>query len=181
MKISNLSKAFGGKVLFSSLSFDFPVGVTFVSGASGSGKTTLLRMIAGFEKPDGGEISGAGKIGYCFQEPRLLPWKTALENAAIAEREAGLAEKILCELGLCADLGLLPAELSGGMQKRVALARALASDFDTLLLDEPFAGLDTEAAENAMNIVHKYADNMCVLLVSHDEETAESARAVLKI
>ncbi len=181
MKISELSKAFGGKVLFSSLSFDFPAGITAISGASGSGKTTLLRIIAGLEKADSGDAVGAGKIGYCFQEPRLLPWKTALENAAIAEREAGLAEKILCELGLREDLGLMPRELSGGMQKRVALARALASDYDTLLLDEPFTGLDAEAAENAMKIVNKYSENKCVLLVSHDEETVGKADRVLKI
>lgn len=181
MKLTNISKAFGEKVLFSGLTYDIPEGITAVKGASGSGKTTLLRMIAGLEKADIGEVSGKGKISFCFQEPRLFPWLSAKDNAAVAEKEKGLSEKLLRELGLGDDLDLMPSELSGGMQKRVSLARALSASFDTLLLDEPFAGLDADAAENAMRVVRKYTGGKCVLIVSHDEDTVNSADRVIEL
>ena len=181
MKVEGLYKAYGDKKVLDGLSFTASAGITGIFGPSGIGKTTLLRIIAGLEKPDCGKISDVGKISFCFQEPRLLPWKSALENASIAERKQGLAREILVSLGLGDDLALHPGELSGGMQKRVALSRSLAARFDTLLLDEPFAGLDNDAAEKAFEAVRQYADGKCVLLVSHDGKAMEKADNIIYI
>lgn len=171
LEIRHLSKSFGEKSVLKDFSAAFDIGIHGISAPSGSGKTTLLRIIAGLESADEGEVMGAGRISMDFQEPRLLPWLNAEKNAAIAERKSGLASEILCELDLADELDKLPKKLSGGMQKRVALARALAADFDTLLLDEPFAGLDAECAEKALLAVKKYAKRKCVLIVTHDEKT----------
>lgn len=170
LEIKHLSKNFGEKVVLKDFSAAFGVGIHGISAPSGTGKTTLLRIIAELEGADSGEVIGAGKVSVDFQEPRLLPWHSAVKNAAIAERKNGLAAKILCELGLSDELDTLPKKLSGGMQKRVALARALACEFDTLLLDEPFTGLDAECSEKALLTVKRYAKEKCVLLVTHDEK-----------
>lgn len=181
MRVENLYKSYGDKKVLSGLSFDAGIGICVISAPSGGGKTTLLRIIAGLEKADSGTVSGIGKVSYAFQEPRLLPWKTALQNAKIAERSAGLAEEILYILGLGGDLDLIPEELSGGMQKRVSLARALAADFDTLLLDEPFAGLDTDMQKKAFEVIRKYSEGKCVLLVSHEPDIMEKADSEIRL
>ena len=128
------------------LSLAFPRrGMICLSGPSGCGKTTLLRLIAGLEKPQSGSISGIKqlRIGFVFQENRLLPWMSALDNAAIAAHAANgreLAVGWLERLGLGESLHKRPHEPSGGM-KCIALARA-DIPFDALILDEPFSGLD---------------------------------------
>lgn len=181
MKVRNLYKSFGEKRVLKGLSFDAGIGITGISAPSGGGKTTLFRIIAGLEKPDSGDITEVGKISYAFQQPRLLPWKTALENAKIAEKSPGTAKEILTELGLGNDLQLTPSALSGGMQKRVALARALAADFDTLLLDEPFAGLDKNTESEALEVIRAHAKGKCVLIVSHEPDVLKKLDKVIEI
>ncbi len=181
LKITDLSKSFGEKNVLQGFNAEFGVGIHGISAPSGTGKTTLFRIIAGLESADSGDIAGAGKISVDFQEPRLLPWLTAEKNAAIAEKELGLAKKILCELGLKNELNVLPAQLSGGMQRRVALTRALACRFDTLLLDEPFTGLDTECTERALLAVRRYSAEKCVLLVTHDDSTLSKLDSVITL
>ena len=127
----------------------------FVSlvGPSGAGKTTLLRIIAGLDGGHSGELTWQGprpRMGIVFQEPRLVPWRTCLENVLLPLeltrnlRAAGKARalELLDQLGLSERLGHFPGELSGGMQMRVALARALVTQPKIVLLDEPFAALD---------------------------------------
>lgn len=123
-------------------------------GPSGCGKTTLLRLLMGIEAPTGGVLSVdpelVGHLSYVFQEPRLVPWRTTLENVLLPFELTGtltseareLARERLAELGLAERLSHFPRELSGGMQMRVALARALVTRPRVLLLDEPFAALD---------------------------------------
>ncbi len=162
---------------------------TFVGvvGESGCGKTTLLRLIAGLEPPtegivevDGEPVAGprAG-VGFVFQSPVLLRWRTALENvllpAQVARRRVGpelrrRALALLERAGIGAAAGKLPRELSGGMQSRVALARALLLEPAILLLDEPFAALDALTRERlALALLDLWGDGgLTALFVTHD-------------
>jgi ABC-type nitrate/sulfonate/bicarbonate transport system ATPase subunit len=131
--------------------------VSFI-GRSGCGKTTLLNMIAGLEDVSAGRISVAGKVvtgpgqgqGVVFQQHALFPWLTAVDNVAFGFRKSGLAKAerrhramdLLTLVGLEAAAGRYPREMSGGMQQRVSIARALALDPQILLMDEPFGALD---------------------------------------
>lgn len=161
-------------------------------GASGSGKTTLLRTIAGLVPPAAGRIDGTlRRPALIFQEPRLLPWRSAIENAAVGamagEPRAAIREEkardmlIRCGLPEAAWLRK-PAQLSGGMRARVALARALLHDPDLLLLDEPFVSLDIGARQALRDlVVHQaQAAGIALLHVTHDLlEAAAMASRIL--
>lgn len=183
IKIENISKSFGGKQVLKNISAEIPEsGIFAVSGVSGSGKTTLLRILAGLEKPDGGTVSGLDgkKISVMFQNDRLLPWLTALENiAVVCNRET--AEKWLEKVELLPAADKKPNELSGGMCRRVALARALAFDGDVLLLDEPFKGLDSALRGRMIKSVEEFAQTRPVILITHDSDEAALAKNRLTI
>jgi len=136
---------------------------TVVIGPNGCGKSTLLRVVAGLKTPDAGAvavgeaqpIAGDGRVGLCFQQPRLVPWRSVLDNVALPMELAGVplddrrarASAVLAHVGLATAGGLKPRELSGGMAQRVGLARALVVDPPVLLLDEPFSALDALTRE----------------------------------
>ena len=139
-----------------------------ISGASGIGKTTLLNAIAGLVTLKSGKIvSDHKRISYIFQEPRLFPWMTALDNVICACGDETKAKYYL-ELLLPNSNHKYPHELSGGMKQRVSIARALAYDADLVLLDEPFKGLDEASKSNTINIVLKSLSGKTAILVSHD-------------
>ncbi len=157
-----------------------PGRIVALVGPSGCGKTTLLHLCAGLELPDDGTIRSTFRRAACvFQHPRLLPWKTALDNIALglaargvarAEREPRVRELAL-RLGLSAvDLDRFPHQLSGGMQSRVSLARALAIDPDLLMLDEPFSALDVGLREElyVLLLEHQDANRAGILMITHD-------------
>ena len=136
---------------------------TVIIGPNGSGKSTLLRLVAGLLVPTAGTVlvggraprAGDGRVGLCFQQPRLVPWRSTLDNVALPLEIAGVdpatrrsrAIEALERVGLAAAARLRPRELSGGMAQRAALARALIGDPDVLLLDEPFSALDALTRE----------------------------------
>lgn len=124
-----------------------------ISGESGIGKTTLLKIIAGILQPETGSIEATGKIGFVFQDDRLIPWKSVLWNCAFPlyyqrytrQNALLLARYLLSEVGLSGSENKLPQELSGGMRKRASLVRCFARIPEAILLDEPFSGLHREA------------------------------------
>ncbi len=151
-------------------------------GPSGCGKSTLLRLIAGLEESDSGRVSvhadDTQGVSFVFQEPHLLPWRTAVENVVLPlELRGGLpssgrvekAIQALESVGLGEALHKRPHELSGGMKMRVSLARALVTNPDILLLDEPFAALDEVTRFQLQEDLLKYWDNgkMTVIFVTH--------------
>ena len=157
--------------------FDFSIGegrITAVLGPSGFGKTTLLELAAGFLKPQSGNIKSvcSKKCSFVFQEDRLLPWKTALENLTAVNIEKAHAMKYLEKVGLQNDMDKYPEELSGGMQRRLAIARSLAFGGDLFFLDEPLRGLDIKTSAEILELIKSELSGKTVLMVTHSPAEA---------
>ena len=175
MRIENLSFGYGNKYIFRDFYAETESGIICIMGPSGCGKTTLLHLMAGLLKPGSGRITGfPEKRSLMFQEDRLLPWLDARSNVALVlgeKDDPDLPVKLLGELGI--DPGMDIRSMSGGMRRRVALARALAFDSEALLLDEPFKGLDEKLRLEVIGYIRKYAKGKTVLCVTHEPEDAE--------
>lgn len=172
IRVQNLCKTYGDHVVLHNLSFTAGVGVTRILGRSGTGKTTLLRILLGLDQPDSGSLFGTNcRWAAVFQEDRLLGHLDAEDNLRFAlgsAYNAAAAKTLLGELGL-ADVGSKPiCEYSGGMKRRLALARALLAPSDALILDEPFTGLDEENRSIALRCILHAAQTKPVLLASHE-------------
>ncbi|MGE6687883.1 ABC transporter ATP-binding protein [Stutzerimonas stutzeri] len=147
-------------------------------GPSGVGKTTLLNGIAGLDpqlRPMIEQRAGL-RVGYLFQEHRLLPWRTVRQNLALVGASAADIERLLAEVGLSGAADSLPDQLSLGMARRAALARCLAIKPDLLLLDEPFASLDAERAAELRGLIVRLLDQhpaMAMICVTHDPRDAD--------
>jgi NitT/TauT family transport system ATP-binding protein len=151
-------------------------------GPSGCGKSTLLNIVSGVDHPTEGSVEVIGKeagnarTGYVFQDPRLLPWKTVLENMMYVldegshEEQLVQARRYLDLVGLGSSASMYPGQLSGGMQQRVGIARALSIDPDLLLMDEPFSHLDAITARDLRAELQRLwqATGATVLFVTHD-------------
>ena len=151
-----------------------------VTGASGAGKTTLLRLVMGLTRPKSGTVTRPEdlRISPVFQEDRLIPWKNVFDNVTFfADGEEEKARQLLTELGLGDSMSLLPEELSGGMKRRAALARALTHPFDLLVLDEAFTGLDRETKAQCLAIADREIGGRMLLMASHDPAEAEALAA----
>ena len=172
IRVQNLCKTYGDHVVLHNLSFTAGVGVTRILGRSGAGKTTLLRILLGLDQPDSGSLFGTNcRWAAVFQEDRLLGHLDAEDNLRFAlgsAYNAAAAKTLSGELGL-ADVGSKPiCEYSGGMKRRLALARALLAPSDALILDEPFTGLDEENRSIALRCILHAAQTKPVLLASHE-------------
>jgi iron(III) transport system ATP-binding protein len=197
LSISGVTKAFGGLSVLSGVDLEVPEGsFTAILGPSGSGKTTLLRIIAGFERPDAGQVRLGDdvvddsaqrfvpcekrRIGYVPQEGALFPHLSVGRNVAFAlprsERRSSRVDELLELVGLAGLARRYPHQLSGGQQQRVALARALASQPEIVLLDEPFSSLDASLRASVRGDVHDVLrlTGATSILVTHDQDEALS-------
>ena len=177
IEVRNISKSYGDVTVFDNWSHDFPTGaVTCVMGASGLGKTTLLRLIMGLEQPDKGMIAlpEDTRFACVFQEDRLISHLSALKNLRLVQskRDDGEIKKLLTELGLEGSVTKPVRELSGGMARRVSIARCLIHPANTLLMDEPLKGLDVNTRLLTAEVIKKRAQGKTLLLVTHDREDA---------
>lgn len=198
VEIDNLSFGYKNRLLHKGITMSFPKGkVVAIMGGSGSGKTTLLRLIGGQFKPKSGEVRVAGqvvhkqdreglyllrrKMGMLFQQGALFTDLSVYENVAFPMRElTNLPESMIRDLvllklnavGLRGAHQMMPTELSGGMARRVALARAIALDPDIIMYDEPFAGLDPISMAVICDLIRTLNDALGVtsIVVTHDVE-----------
>ena len=187
----SIGVSFGGRPVLADIAFDVPAGEFLcIVGPSGSGKTTLLRVLAGLVAPCTGDVMVDGQAvrgparsrAIVFQDytKALLPWRTVAGNVALGLEACGVAEprrservkELLAKMGLghCADR--YPAQLSGGMQQRVQIARALGQDPQLLLMDEPFGALDAITRQGLQDEVARIAaeQKTTVVLITHDLE-----------
>lgn len=174
--LENICKSYGDKHVLQDVSLAVQ-GITCLMGASGAGKTTLLRILLGLETADSGRITGLpARIAAVFQEDRLVESLTVRKNLQLtlgAQYSEEKALELLREMGVSDTLGSPAGTLSGGMKRRVALARALLHDAPLLVLDEPFKGLDEKIRAQVMAVVRRHAQGRTVLLVTHDREEAQ--------
>ena len=148
-------------------------------GPSGCGKTSLLRMAAGLAAPTAGTVrTQAKRLAYAFQEPRLMPWRTAAENvnAVLSDGPETMDQALhwLEAVGLADAAGRFPAELSGGMRQRVDLARAMAYGGDLLLLDEPTKELDPALRESVLALLAEHGRDRTLLMATHSMQEAQA-------
>ena len=175
LTIDHLTKQFGEKTLFRDLCLTVD-GPAVLWAPSGWGKTTLLRILMGLDTPTAGRVRGVGRAAAVFQEDRLCPQLTALQNVTLVlpGSEKQYKEQIgadFQQLGMdAAALALPAARLSGGQKRRTALLRALWAPSDTLLLDEPFTGMDPDTLAAAAALLRTRCGTEPVLLATHDRE-----------
>lgn len=182
LTLRNVERHFGDTQVLQQLDLDIAEGeIVAIIGRSGCGKSTLLRLLAGLDSADGGTLEWHGAplsrhtrdIRLMFQDPRLLPWKRVLDNAALGSNRT-VARKALEEVGLSEREQRWPAQLSGGQRSRVALARALAHQPQLLLLDEPLGALDALTRSSMHQLIERLwrEHGFTLVLVTHDVSEA---------
>lgn len=176
LEFKNVSFSYGEKNVLEKFSFSVKDGeITAILGPSGFGKTTLLELASGFLKPKSGEIFPfSKKPTFVFQEDRLLPWATALENLLAVNIEKSRAAEYLEKVGLSDSAEKYPDELSGGMCRRLAIARALAFGGKVFFLDEPLRGLDIKTAVEILELIKSEISGKTALIITHSPAEAFS-------
>ena len=171
ISVKDITVRFGEKTVLDHFSLDLPgAGIAALSGPSGCGKTTLLRVLAGLQPYESGTVETPPRPILLFQEDRLLPWRTVGQHISdvLPRERRGEVPRWLALAELEGEEGRRPAALSGGMRRRLALARALACGGGLYLLDEPFTGVDAGRAERILARVR--ALGVPVVLSSHEAE-----------
>lgn len=171
--IENLKKRYNDKVVLNNFNYTFKdKTISFIMGASGVGKTTLIKILMGLVQADDGKVIGINnkKISVVFQEDSLCENLSVLLNIKlVCENISNLEiEKSLELLDLKDCMHKRARELSGGMKRRIAIIRALLYDFDLLIMDEPFKGLDKETKIKVMDFVISKLENKSAIIITHD-------------
>lgn len=181
IQIEALCLSYGDKTVLDRFSLELPLeGLTAFTGPSGCGKTTLLRVLGGLARPQSGTVSGleADRTAFLFQENRLLPWRTVRQHITdvLPRQRRGEAEGWLAFAELEGEEDHFPSALSGGMARRLALARCAALGGDCLLLDEPFTGVDQERRGRLLTRLR--ALGTPAILVSHEPDVLSACDRV---
>lgn len=175
IEIKNISFSFGNNKIISDLSLEIKEGKTYcIMGKSGVGKTTLLKLIAGLLKSDNGEILGTEQLkkSFIFQENRLLPWLSVYENMKYVTGDESKITEALNDTSLLSEKNKMPDELSGGMARRAAIARATAVNGDIFFIDEPLYGLDVKTSQGILELIKNTVKNKTALIITHSPEEA---------
>ena len=181
IRIEALTKRFDNHIIFDNLSLEIPTGhVLALTGRSGCGKTTLLRMISGLDTDYAGRITGVPEAkSFMFQEDRLLPWCDVRKNLEFVLKDVmdkhevrRVIDSMLAAVDLAGHEYKKPDKLSGGMQRRVAMARAYLYPADLLVMDEPFKGFDAGLTEELISLFERLysGTGKTVLLVLHEPD-----------
>ena len=181
IKLENICKSYDEKTVLDNIMAEFPDdSITCIMGESGAGKTTLVRIIAGLENADRGTVSGAGVVSFDFQEDRLINDISAADNIMLVldkndfgGHDKKTMRKIINE-NLAGVLKDYPSDkstgtYSGGMKRRVCLVRAMMKKSDTVILDEPFSGMDEETKILAAEYIKKHRDGRICIVVTHEK------------
>ena len=182
ISVKDITVRFEEKTVLDRFSLELPAkGITALSGPSGCGKTTLLRVLAGLQPVEGGAVTAPTPPVILFQENRLLPWRTAEQHITdvLPRSRRGEAGRWLALAELEGEEGTYPAALSGGMGRRLALARALACGGGLFLLDEPFTGVDAPRAARILDRVRQLG--VPVVLSSHEAEIVALCDRVIQL
>lgn len=167
IKLNNLTVAYNDNTVISDLTYEFAKGSTAITGSSGIGKTSLINAILSLV-PYKGTIESDEKYSVVFQEDRLCPYLTAFKNVRLVCNDKDKITDGFAAMGLSDCMNEKVISLSGGMKRRVAILRAVLADYTTIIMDEPFKGLDADTKLSVMNYVKKMTSGKSVLLVTHD-------------
>ncbi len=177
LQVAIIHKRFGETTVLRDLTFQVARGeVLAVLGPSGVGKSTLLRIIAGLDADFAGQLRCEGRLAMVFQEPTLMPWRSARDNLRLTTGvDATQAEAALARVGLAGKGALYPGQLSLGQQRRLSLARAYAARPDVLLLDEPFVSLDEALVEDMLSLTESVIAEQrpATVFVTHSRAEAD--------
>lgn len=177
LQVAIRAKRFGPTEVLRDLVFQVARGeVLAVLGPSGVGKSTLLRIIAGLDTGFEGQVRREGRLAMVFQEPTLMPWRSALDNLRLTTGvTAQQAEAALSRVGLAGKGALFPGQLSLGQQRRLSLARAYAAKPDILLLDEPFVSLDQALVADMLALTESVIAEQrpATVFVTHAQDEAD--------